>query len=71
MTEYLVKKLGLRVRVFLFFALIAVASAFVIIVGGYFIATELALESVAPLVLYGGIAIFVIVGLTGMGLAKI
>ena len=64
MTEYLVKKLGLRVRVFLFFALIAVASAFVIIVGGYFIATELALESVAPLVLYGGIAIFVIVGLT-------
>ena len=64
MTEYLVKKLGLRVRVFLFFALIAVISSLAIILAGYFITTELALESVAPLVLYGGIAIFLSVGLT-------
>ena len=64
MIEHLAEKLGLRVRVFLFFALIGVVSTIAIIVGGYFIALETELESVAPLVLYGGTVIFIIVGLT-------
>ena len=48
----------------MFFALIGAVSTIAVIAGGYFIAIETELESVAPLVLYGGTAIIVIVGLT-------
>ena len=64
MTRRISETLNLRIRVFLFFALIGVLSVLAVVVAGLMLFQVLELKSTAPLVLYGGSALFVIVGTT-------
>lgn len=61
----MIERLSLRVRIFLFFAFIALASCAVLAVSLYFALDRIGPEATPPLVLFGGLASFAILFING------